>query len=306
MEIVQYTPEIVSPLTLFYNQQTVNVPNCFPVDEKVLIDVLNRVTNQKHDDDHDLKSENVFVAMQNDTVYAFTHVGYYEEGDDEKVRVGVIRFLGYKRGVRLAGQTVLESAEEYLKSYNVSRIIAFSKIYRYRFYHFEYAHLSDTLEHVQALFGVNGYRRCNGQIFLEWESFTTTPIPTDLPATLSVDWKEGRGKLPNCNITAHNDGEEIGVCWNVSCGEFSHHPDVQDWVYTDWLGVEDDFQGQGLGKYLLQHSLQEMHKVGYRNAALSTSWDNHLALLFYSNCGYRVVDWTYAYDKVLSEDNSSE
>ncbi len=59
-------------------------------------------------------------------------------------------------------------------------------------------------------------------------------------------------------------------------------------------------QGQGLGRYLLQHALQEMHKVGYRHAAISSGLDNHRAFLFYNNCGYRTVDWTYQYDKVLS------
>ena len=56
------------------------------------------------------------------------------------------------------------------------------------------------------------------------------------------------------------------------------------------LGIEDEFQGQGLGRYLLQHALQEMHKVGYRHAAISSGLDNHRAFLFYNNCGYRVVD----------------
>lgn len=70
--------------------------------------------------------------------------------------------------------------------------------------------------------------------------------------------------------------------------------------------VEDEFQGQGLGRYLLQYALQEMKKIGYRHAAISTAWDNHRAFLFraflfYSNCGYRTVDWTYEFVKNLSE-----
>ncbi|MYF98781.1 GNAT family N-acetyltransferase [Candidatus Poribacteria bacterium] len=73
-----------------------------------------------------------------------------------------------------------------------------------------------------------------------------------------------------CNITASKDGEEVGVCRSLSGGMFFSHSDAQKWIYTDWLGVEEEFQGQGLGKYLLQYSLQEMHKVGYRHASLST------------------------------------
>ncbi len=300
MKILQYTPDLLTPTTQFYNRLTANVPHCYTVKEKELAFALNGVTDQTDNVHGDLDSEMVLVAMQNGVVQAFVHVGYYQNGDDGD-NIGVICFVGYERGMRNAGQTVLEKAETYLKTYNVSRIIAFSKIYRYRFYHFEYAHLSDRLDHVQALLGLNGYQRCNGQFFLDWENFTVLPTPPSLLVTLTVDWKQGRGKLPNCNITAHRDSEEVGVCWSVSGGEYSTHPDAQNWVYTDWIGVEDAFQGQGLGKFLLQYSLQEMHKVGYRHASLSTSWDNNLALLFYSNCGYKVVDWTYAFEKVLSE-----
>lgn len=301
MEVLQYTPDMLSSLTQFYNRLTINVPYCYPIKEEELADTLSIATGKADRTDDDLEVETVFVAMQNGMVQAFIHVGFYQDENENNVKMnnGVIRFFGYERGARHAGQAALEKAETYLKTYNVSRIIAFSKIYRYRFYHFEYAHLSNTLDHVQALLGLNGYQRCNGQVFLDWKNFTVEPIPLSLPVKLAVEWKEGRGKLPNCNITAHKDDEEVGVCWNVSCGEFSNHAEVQDWVYTDWIGVEDDYQGQGLGKYLLQYSLQEMHKVGYKHASLSTDWNNNLALLFYSNCGYKVVDWTYAYEKVL-------
>jgi ribosomal protein S18 acetylase RimI-like enzyme len=55
-----------------------------------------------------------------------------------------------------------------------------------------------------------------------------------------------------------------------------------------------------LGRHLLQRSLQEMHRIGYRNASISTDWENHRALLFYSNHGFNVVDWTYCYGRDLS------
>ena len=301
MEIFKYTPDFLEPLTQFYNRLTVDVPHCYPVKEEELADALSIATGKADRTDDDLEAETAFLAMQNGMVQVFIHVGFYQDENENNVKenIGIIRFFGYERGARHAGQAALEKAETYLKTHNVCRIIAFSKIYRYHFYHFEYAHLSNALDHVQALLGLNGYQRCNGQVFLDWENFTAAPIPSNQSVTLSVDWKEGRGKLPNCNITAHKDDEEVGVCWNVSCGEFSSHAEVQDWLYTDWLGVEDNFQGKGLGKYLLQYSLQEMHKVGYKHASLSTDWNNNLALLFYSNCGYRVVDWTYAYEKVL-------
>ena len=136
---------------------------------------------------------------------------------------------------------------------------------------------------------------------MDWEDYSVTPVPSSLPVTLSTEWKDGRGQFPNCTVLAHQNGEQVGICESICGGEFSSHADAQAWLHTVWLGIEDDFQGQGLGRYLLQYALQEMKEIGYRHAAISTAWDNHRAFLFYSNCGYWTVDWTYEFVKDLSE-----
>ena len=304
MEIVQYTSDMQASVTQFYNHLTADVPHCYPIKEQEFATAMCGVMTGKSDkNEGGIDSETAFVAIVNGAVQAFIHVGIGQIGDHEesKESVGIIRFLGYQRGARRVGQAILEKAEDHLKTYNISRIFAFPQDYRYRFYHFGHSYLSDALDQVQGLLGFNGYHRSGGEVFLDWENYAVTPVPSSLPVTLSVDWKEGRGQLPNCTVRAFQDDKEVGECWSVSGGEFSSHPDAQNWLHTTWLGIEDEFQGQGLGRYLLQYELQEMHKIGYRHAAISTAWDNHRAFLFYSNCGYRTVDWTYEFVKDLSE-----
>ena len=302
MEIRQYTSDLQTLVTQFYNHITSNVPHCYPVTEEEFAIAISRVTTDKADLKGDgLDSETAFVAIVNGVIQAFIHVGISPSREHRKENLGVIRFLGYERGARAVGQAVLEKAEDYLKAFNVSQISAFPQDCRYRFYHFGHAYLSDALDQVQGLLGFNGYRRSEGEVFLDWEDYSVTPVPSSLPVTLSINWQDGRGQHPNCTVLAHQDSEQVGICESICGGEFSSHPDAQDWFHTVWLGVEDDFQGQGLGRYLLQYALQEMKKIGYRHAAISTAWDNHRAFLFYSNCGYRTVDWTYEFMKDLSE-----
>lgn len=302
MEILQYTPDMQAPVTQLYNRLTADVPHCYPVKEEEFAIAVRGVTTGKSDvKDGGLDSETAFVAMVNGAVQAFIHIGIGQIGDNREEDIGVIRFLGYERGARRVGQAVLEKAEDYLKTYDVSKIFAFSQDCVYRFYHFEHAYLSDALDQVQGLLGFNGYHRSSGEVFLDWEDYSVTPVPSSLPVTLSTDWKDGRGQLPNCTAHAHQDDEQVGICESLCGGEFSSHADAQNWLHTVWLGIEDDFQGQGLGRYLLQYALQEMKKIGYQHAAISTAWDNHRAFLFYSNCGYRTVDWTYEFVKNLSE-----
>ncbi|RKU25658.1 hypothetical protein C6497_14960 [Candidatus Poribacteria bacterium] len=303
MEILQYTPDKLKSVTNFYNRLIKNVPYCYPVSlgqfEHVLQDIIDSPEVCKDDE---LIEETVYIVNNKGTVEAYIHIGI--ESDDDKEYGGIIRFFGYRRGSREAGLSILKKAEESMRKYNVTRIYAFSKNYKYPFYHYRYAHLSNSLDHIEALLGLNGYKRVNGQVFLNWENFQVKPIKPKIQMQLKPDWKDGRGLLQNCNITAYKDGEEIGQCWTNSCGEFNDNPTIQDWVYIDWLGVEDEFQGKGLGKYLLEYTLQELKKVGYKHTTLSTSWDNHLAFLMYTNLGYRVIDWTYGYEKTFNDKSS--
>ncbi len=302
MKILEYTPDLLPSLTEFYNELTSDVPHCYHVKEDEFALAMNKVVTDEYcrgGEEHN--AERVFIARSDDTVKAFAHTALSLKSENEEEDVGFVRFLGYERGARNAGQAALEKAEEYLKACDVSRIFAFSQNDRYRFFHFEHAYLSDALDHVQGLLGYNGYRRSDGEVFLDWENYEVTPMKASIPITLSVEWKDGQGQRPNIHIDAYLDDKKVGECDTVSCGEFSSHLNVQDWLHTVWLGIEEEFQGQGLGRYLLEYTLQEMHNVGYRHAAISTNWENYRALLFYSNCGYRVVDWTYEYKKVLAE-----
>ena len=297
MEIVQYTPDLQTPLTHFYNRLAGDVPHCYPIKEAEFAIEMREINRKADKTEGGPHSETVFVAMQNGAVQAFIHVGLNQIREED---IGIIRFLGYERGARYAGQAVLEKGEAYLKTHNVTRIFAFPDC-AYRFYHLAYASLSDALDHVQAHLGFNGYRRYSGWVFFDWEDYDIIPTSPPIPVTLSVNWHQERGELPDCTIKAYQDAEQIGECCSVSGGETSNHADAQDWFHTVWLGIEDEFQGRGLGHYLLQYTLQEMEKIGYRHAAISTGWDDYRAQLFYCNCGYQVVDWTYTYEKALSE-----
>ena len=300
MQILPHEPAMADDIAGAYNNVILGVPHCYPVCSDELAAAV-APTDGGGDGPERLHSETALVARDGAAVRGFAHTAVErpaKEGDAER---GIIRFFWYERGHRSEGQALLDAAEEHLRGSGMDEVIACHQDYRYRFYHLCHAHLSDHLGHVQALLGLNGYRRCAGEVFLDWENYE--PIePESIEATMdiSVEWREGRGERPNLCVQAHQDGKDIGVCSSVSCGEFSDAEEAQDWFITVWLGVEDDLQGQGRGRHLLRRALKEMHAVGYRHAAISTNWQNYRALLFYSNFGYRVVDWTYAFRKRLS------
>ena len=126
MEIVQYTPNLQTRVTQFYNRLTADVPHCYPVKEEEFAVAMHRVTAGKENiKDNGLDSETAFVAIADGVIQAFIHVGISHIGENREENAGVIRFFAYERGARRVGQAVLERAETYLKTFNVTRIFDF-------------------------------------------------------------------------------------------------------------------------------------------------------------------------------------
>jgi GNAT superfamily N-acetyltransferase len=298
MELLAYEPSLAAELTAVYNRAVERVPHCHPVGFEEFAQAL-APTVPEGEAHPSLHSQAALVAREGDMIVGLVHTAVrtvqVEEQEEER---GSIRFLWYERGHRAAGQALLEATERACRGKGMRRIHAFRSDETYRFYHVRCAHLSDHLEHVQALLKMSGYQPIGGEVVLDWPNYTPNdPARPGVEAEISLAWSEGRGRLPNLVVTARRDGEEIGVCHSCSCGEFSDAEAAQDWLFVTWLWVTDSLQGKGLGRSLLQRNLREMHRAGYRHASISTGWTNHRALLFYSNDGFHCVDWTYGYGR---------
>jgi ribosomal protein S18 acetylase RimI-like enzyme len=149
---------------------------------------------------------------------------------------------------------------------------------------------------------MNGYKAVDGEVVLDWPGYDLPhPAPPEGNLEIRLEWSGGRGKLPNLKVEAVREGERVGVCESVSRGEFTDADAAQDGAFVSWLWVHEELRAQGWGRYLLQRGLSEMRRAGYRNASNSTDWNNHRALLFYSNYGFQMADWTYCYEKRFGE-----
>ena len=61
MEILQYIPDMQTPVTQFYNRMTANVPHCYPVKEEEFAIAMHRITADEADiKDDGLDSEALF------------------------------------------------------------------------------------------------------------------------------------------------------------------------------------------------------------------------------------------------------
>ncbi len=304
MEILPYEPAMLTDVAAAYNDAIRDVPHCYPVNVEDLEPALAGTAGGQpgHVDVH---SEAAWIAKAGASVLGLIHAGVGQEPVESaqgpgRTDRGIVRFFCYARGQRSAGQALLEAAHRYLREQQIARIEAFGACFRYPFYYMDHANLSDRLDQVRALLQLNGYEPYDGEVFFDWPDYgPVDPVASDVPVEFSPDFQKGSGARPNLTLSALRDGDRIGECICASGGEFSRAAEAQDWLFVRWLGIDDEHQGAGLGRQLLQHALKEMHAVGYRHAAISTDWKNYRAFVFYSNYGFRVTDWTYGLAREL-------
>ena len=295
IEIVPFEPKMAAEVARCYNEAIETLPYCYPAPAERFA-TLAEIAHPR------LRDEALLVARDGG-IAGFVHLGVALPAQEEEPpgEPAVIRFVAYPAGRRIVGQRLLDQAEAWAREYGRPEIHAFNAEYRYRFYHFWYAHLSEHIGHVRALLGMNGYRHCNGEIYFAWRDYE--PPAAARPALefeLDFNWQQGPLGT-RLSLRAIQWLQEIGVC-NMDHGVASPAPDASDWCYCDWLCVADRLQGQRLGVFLLATALSEMRKRGCKHAAISTNALNYRAALFYSNLGYRFVDATYAWRKELGRE----
>lgn len=298
MDIALYHPEVAAAVTESYNRTFRRVPLCYPVGPEDFAAAV--ASPDALDRDPPLRALAAFVATEGGNVLGFIQAGVQPPEQAGGAGQGMIRFFWYEAGRRDVGQALLEAAEAHLRRRGVEYVEAFYDRYTYSFYQMRPCYLSDSLGHVQALLLVNGYERVAGEVVLVRPDFEPVePQAPDLPIEVAVQWQKTPGKRPTAAVNALKDGRRIGQCLCARVGDYTDDESARDWFFTIWIGVDDEFQGHGLGKHLLRRALVEMRGAGYRHAAISTREHNHRAFLFYSNFGYHVADWTHGFGRSL-------
>jgi len=304
MEIIEFEPTMAAGVARCYSELTEGLPYCCPVPPERFLDAGHLASPL-------CRAESVLVAREaSGDIVGYVHTGVAaapgEEERGDQGEPGIIRFLSYRPGQRLVGQALLAAAESWICERGRPRVMAWSNDYLYPFYHSPFAHMSDRLGHLHALFCWAGYRMLFSELIFDWPDFDPPRIARpELAFDLRSEWRDdvtmgGRTLKPVLQLRALHDAVELGLCEMTGWRDGYAWPEAADWCFCANLMVKDEVQGRGLGQFLLATGLAEMRKAGFRHAGISTDWDNYRAQLFYANFGFRLRDRTFAFERNLT------
>jgi len=107
-------------------------------------------------------------------------------------------------------------------------------------------------------------------------------------------------QLTGCRIDEvmciESEGQKIGYLWPHKLPKDNGRVKMR----IHMLGVDPEFQGEGLGKKLLQTAIYQMDKQGAKTVELTVDSENTPAVSLYNSLGFILKSRSLWYEKILS------
>ena len=296
-ETVPYTSSLGNTLAAFFADLVVGIPHCralTPDEIELAISGNERRKNRR------IQPEEAIVALSGAEVVGLALYAQWRTVSLRPVGRGVVRFLGFRRGCRRAGQMLLDAVESHALADGVTSLTVFSEAFPFARC-LPQVSLSNHLAHIQGLLAARGYNRRQGRVILEWPRFCAEPISATCPLDFRSETWPDEGDLPALRVTSHVHGREVGEYFSRPFRTSRAMEDAGPWLFVNDVDVIEEEQGKGYGLLTLQHGLAEASRLGYRSAIISTYENNGPALSLYSNMGFKPVDWTYDFLRTFTD-----
>jgi ribosomal protein S18 acetylase RimI-like enzyme len=240
-----------------------------------------------------LRRSIVLVAEESGKVRGFARCGISRQVDNRwtLTRAGDGQLFGpFITGQEeAAGVGLLSSVSTYLKEGGATRILAFDPVEGVGapFHNGGWAGLSERMPHIAGLLTRAGFRVRHRELCL---TRLAMPIPDiSPPARFSLAFEARENG--RCAVRAFDGGTYAGGCFSSRIYPTrSARREASDWGYIDGLGVQEPYQGRGLGRALLTEMIRKLDEAGCTSICLTTNADNHRAQNLYYSLGFAVVD----------------
>jgi ribosomal protein S18 acetylase RimI-like enzyme len=243
----------------------------------------------------------VLVAEAQGAPQGFAALGRIK-GEDKGAERDAITALFFAD--QAAGQALLDACEAQASG----EILAFPADHGYcpiAGYSGGWDGLSDRIPAVAQLLARNGYTPFYRELSLICDLAGVEPVLDAAPA--GIDLRESVGEFRQSYYILHAlDGERVaGQCHYVTLAEMQD-PIAARTGYVWWLHVEPEARRRGIGRYLMQRTLDHMRRLGCDTCWLTTGAENWPAQPLYLALGFEIVDCSASYRKITERQGDTK
>ena len=206
-----------------------------------------------------------------------------------------------------AGEALLTACVAYLRSQGAGRCLAFDPVEAVGapFYNGGWSGLSERLPHLATLLSQFGFRIRYREFCLFKSSLADLPAPGAIPESLTLSHETRdrcRQSLKLYDCGGRDRGSFAGAChYSSMYPRRGAHPDARSRGYIDGLAVPENYQGRGLGRLLLLHTLHRIRAMDCESVSLTTAADNLRAQNLYYSLGFRLVDSCLSFEAPIKD-----
>lgn len=237
-----------------------------------------------------------FVAEEGGEIVGFARIGKYAHVPDRwtLAREGEGLLFGpmILSGCREAGLELLRAAEMFLTRHRSRLQIAFDPVEATSipFYNGGWCGLSERLTEVVQLLALYGFRVRHREFCM-----TCQELPAENPAEPQPPFHLQRAAQASYRFVqkVFDRSLPVGSCYySLMNPATSRHPDARFVGYINGLSVQQNYQGRGLGRLLISHSLRHLRELGCTQVYLTTGAENYRAQNLYYSLRFALVDST--------------
>ena len=298
MEICPLHPKDYDALFAYWNQLGKGIPYFFKVQQEKWIDCL---LHDNLDGETLYQHSEVLIAWEKENVLGFVqygqpHLGFGADGQTVlDPHIGNLRHLYFPAGRPEVGEALYAAAWQYLEE--------FEQVYA--FYHIlgmscnaYHGKLSSRMPHVESLLLAKGFRIQHENIYYVLDSriFDRGPQKSLHLHPSDIDNPHGKHRFVAIIKDPVKGNVEVGTAETRDL-RFLTAGGTSEAVYLTWIGINEPYQGQGLGKLLI-HSLADFFaEDGLVKMHSDTPRENTRAQGFYEKMGFIKKDVTRDYIK---------
>jgi len=296
MNIVEYTSDLLPQLTVLINRHIDRIPPGWMLNEAQVATILSdaeRFWSLHFGEDEQPSPAHIPCAVDGERLLAAAQWDEWTRPDQPDVKIATVIWIVAEPDQPEALDRLLSAIIGKATELNCCQIVTS----RFRF-GVGWMGIPTQWQHL-----INGMLRANFQVSDKWVMMTASSESVLMDSTAvaqpTLKWNIREGNL-EWDVEAYADGKLAGECqaWGIPT-YYRGCRGYEEWMTVEWLGVEESFRRQGIGRLLMLEQLRFHARRGVKNVIVWTETHNREARMFNRVLGFEYGPECWNFERLL-------